>query len=81
MDKFASISSELEKAKVDCLGASHLLGIEEERNKELEDEVDDLTYKLTEKTEEVERLLERIKVLEDDLDHATSRFDSIQVCW
>ncbi|XP_065059922.1 putative leucine-rich repeat-containing protein DDB_G0290503 [Rhopilema esculentum] len=79
VDKFASISTELEKAKADCLGASHLLGIEEDRNKELEDEIDDLTYKLTEKTEEVERLLERIKVLEDDLHHATSRFDSIQL--
>ena len=79
VDRLATISSELEKSKADSLGANHLLGIEEERTKELEDEVDELTYNLTSKTEEVEKLHERIKILEEELDKSTKRFNSIQV--
>ena len=62
VDKLAAVSNELEKAKADSLGANHLLGIEEERNKELEDEIDELTYNLTSKTEEAENFHERIKL-------------------
>ena len=79
VDKLAAVSNELEKAKAESLGAYHLLGIEEERNKELEDEIDELTYKLTGKTEEIESLREKIKVLEEELDSTTKRFNSIQV--
>ena len=79
VDKLAAVLNELEKTKADSLGANHLLGVEEERNKELEDEIDELTYNLTSKTTEAENLHERVKFLEDELDKATKRFKSIQV--
>ena len=79
VDKLAAVSNELEKSKAESLGANHLLGIEEERNKELEDDVEELTYNLTSKTEELDSLHERIRILEEELDKATKRFNSIQV--
>ncbi len=72
-------SNELEKAKANSLGVSHLLGIEEDKNKELEDEIDDLTYKLTSKNEEFDKSQERIRNLEEDLERLRSSLDDIQV--
>lgn len=79
VDQLAAATNELDKAKADSLGANHLLGIEEDRNKELEDEIDELTFQLTKKSGDVGGLNDRIKSLEEELDDSMRRFNSIQV--
>ena len=79
VDKLSRTSNELEKAKAHSLGASHLLGIEEEKNKELEEEIDDLAYKLASKNEESVNLQGKVGTLEADLDRLRSSLSNIQV--
>eukprot|EP00794_Sanderia_malayensis_P010049 gene10049-11078_t len=78
-EKAAQTSTELEKAKARSLGISHLLGIEETKNKELETEIDNLTAKLKSKCEELEITTARTRTLEEESLNLRSSLDNIQV--